>query len=189
MVWGKHTSACHSKLLAFRCCRGSSFNVSLVTCRKPNLQVTMQREQVDLFFGFPCTLHFWLPLPIELLWERLIPTKCFCHSPLTISTLLTRLEQEMFQQNKLQLVMRKNNHAALPSFSHLSSLSCLGFHTRQDQSHFPSCAKVSEAGKHVFVSDIPVHLRDCSVAWDTVPDEVSSVSWRGREESDLKACQ
>lgn len=102
----------------------------------------------------------WFPLHVALLRERLIPFKWFCRSPLTNSSLLTRLEQEMFQQNKLQLVMRKNDHAALPSFSHLSLLSCPGFHTRPDQSHLPSCAKVSEAGKHVFVSDISVRLRD-----------------------------
>lgn len=47
--------------------------------------------------------------------------------------------------------------------------------------------KVSEAEKHVLVSDISVHLRDH--LWNNVPGGVTSTAWLGRKEADLKACQ
>lgn len=138
-----------------------------------------------------CPVH-WLPLHIALLRERLIPIKRFCHPSLTNSALLTRHQQKMCQQNKLQLVMRKTNHAALPSFSCLSLLFCLGLHIRPGRSHLPSRAEVSKAGKHVFLSDISVHFRDrlCPSGYSPRWSRLHGLGREGgREEADLKACQ
>lgn len=153
--------------LVFRCDSALGWAYKCLSFKTPGIQV-LQRFFLQLISGnlqktkpashdaerTGCPV-LWLPLHVALLQEELIPIKWFCHSPLTNSALLTRLEQEMFQQNKIQLVMRKNNHAALASFSRLLLVSCLGFHTRPDRSHLPSHAKVSEAGKHVFVSFCP----------------------------------
>lgn len=149
LLWGERVGASVKNSMHPDLCRGSSYSVSLETHRKLSLQVMKNR--------LPCSLA----LHIMLLRERVISVKWICHSPLTDSTLLTRLEWEMLQQNKLLLASRKNDHVAVPAFRCLScfpQLSSLGFHTRPNQSHLPSPTKASEAGKHAFISDTSFYL-------------------------------
>lgn len=131
--------------------------------------------------GYP---GHWLPLHIALLWKRLIPVARFVVHLWPALCCWLDLSEEIFQ-----LAVRKNNHAALPSSSHLPFLCCLGFDTRPARSHLCSCTKGLKQ-RSIFWSVIFLSIWEItSVLGVNIPGGVTSISWLGRKETDLKVCQ